>query len=246
MTIAVVDADILLYQASSVVEEETCWEGDIWTLHSRVDDALDILKEWKQKATDTGLFSRFVFVTSGHSKTFRHAIFPGYKEHRKDKRKPICYVALKDRLVELGQWIVPPPGIEADDLVSIYAANHDGIMLTIDKDFLTVPGRQMNLNALDGILTLSEDQANYNWMFQTLVGDSADGFPGLKGVGPVKASKILAEGPPYWPLVLEAYEKAGQSYDDALTQARLARILRPCDVDDGWTVKLWSPEEDMV
>jgi hypothetical protein len=52
----------------------------------------------------------------------------------------------------------------------------------------------------------------------------------------------LQEHRPLWPRVLEAYTKAGLTEADALTQARLARILRWSD----WDAKerkpiLWTP-----
>ena len=41
--------------------------------------------------------------------------------------------------------------------------------------------------------------------------------------------------------VVEAYEKAGLTEDDALVTARLARILRAEDYD-GVNIKLWEPK----
>jgi hypothetical protein len=69
-------------------------------------------------------------------------------------------------------------------------------------------------------------------MYQTLVGDTADGYRGCPKVGPVKAEKILdttvwsdggkcADVYPMWPRVVAAYEKASLTEDDALVQARL-------------------------
>jgi hypothetical protein len=44
-----------------------------------------------------------------------------------------------------------------------------------------------------------------------------------------------------WDTVVEAYEKAGLTEDDALVTARLARILRAEDYD-GVNIKLWEPK----
>jgi len=43
-----------------------------------------------------------------------------------------------------------------------------------------------------------------------------------------------------WPVVVAAFEKQGLTEDDALVQARLARILRPNDYD-GESITLWQP-----
>jgi DNA polymerase-1 len=45
-----------------------------------------------------------------------------------------------------------------------------------------------------------------------------------------------------WERVVSAYEKAGLSEAEAITQARVARILRASDYDFvNKSVKLWSP-----
>ena len=69
-------------------------------------------------------------------------------------------------------------------------------------------------------------------MKQTLTGDTVDCYPGCPGVGPVKAQRILDEdGDEYdlWLNVVMAFEKAGLTEEDALVQARLARILTTSD-----------------
>jgi DNA polymerase-1 len=90
--------------------------------------------------------------------------------------------------------------------------------------------------------------ANRNWMTQALVGDTSDNYPGLKGFGPVKAEKLLAEHhtlPAMWSAVVGAYRKAGGTFGDALLNARMARILRYGDYDfTAATVELWDPDRD--
>jgi DNA polymerase-1 len=80
-------------------------------------------------------------------------------------------------------------------------------------------------------------------MFQTLVGDTSDGYKGCPGVGKVKAEKLLAGNDKlYWEIVRATFEKAGLTEQDALTQARLARILRFSDWDNEKKEPiLWSP-----
>jgi DNA polymerase-1 len=92
-------------------------------------------------------------------------------------------------------------------------------------------------------MTISEAQADYYHMFQTLVGDTSDGYKGCPGVGKVKAEALLSDHDrSHWDIVKAAYEKAKLTEQDALTQARLARILRWSDWDN--TKKepiLWTP-----
>jgi DNA polymerase-1 len=121
------------------------------------------------------------------------------------------------------------------------------IIISQDKDMQTIPTQVWRQGEL---MTISEAQADYYHMFQTLVGDTSDGYKGCPGVGKVKAEKLLAitdEAPEgasawMWNAVAHAYAKSGLTEQDALTQARLARILRWQDWDN---VKkepiLWSP-----
>lgn len=79
------------------------------------------------------------------------------------------------------------------------------------------------------------------FMVQTLTGDPSDNYPGLKGVGEVKARKLLegiTKPAEQWRVVLGAYQKAGHGLDYALAMARCARILRP---GDPMPPKLWQP-----
>ena len=93
---------------------------------------------------------------------------------------------------------------------------------------------------------VTEEEADYNHMLQTLTGDAADGYPGCPGIGPKTAEKLLAGvGRTYaemWPIVVEQYAKKGLSEGIALTQARIARICRRDDYDfKRKEVKLWNP-----
>jgi DNA polymerase-1 len=57
----------------------------------------------------------------------------------------------------------------------------------------------------------------------------------------VTAAKILGNRPD-WSLVENQFAKAGMSRDEAITQARMARILRVDDWDaKNEQVKLWEP-----
>ena len=48
-----------------------------------------------------------------------------------------------------------------------------------------------------------------------------------------------------WVAVLEAFAQKGISYDDALVQAQVARILRGGEYDlNTNTTNLWSPEDE--
>ena len=73
-----------------------------------------------------------------------------------------------------------------------------------------------------------------------------DNYAGVKGVGPVKAKKILDGAKTeveLWERTRTAFVKAGYTEEDCLTQVRLARILRDGDYDNQLNaVNLWRPE----
>ena len=74
-----------------------------------------------------------------------------------------------------------------------------------------------------------------------MVGDVTDSYGGIYGIGPKKAEAILGSRPT-WAAVEQAFIKAGMTRDDAIQQARLARILRASDYDlEKGEIILWNP-----
>jgi DNA polymerase-1 len=104
-----------------------------------------------------------------------------------------------------------------------------------------IPGKLVRWPNTD-IVEVTEEEADYFHMVQTLTGDATDGYSGCPGVGPVRAEKLIKNMTDPWTEVVKAYEKAGLSEQDALVQARVARILRASDYDfRRKEVKLWTP-----
>jgi DNA polymerase-1 len=92
--------------------------------------------------------------------------------------------------------------------------------------------------------TINKAQADLWFYTQALTGDVTDGYAGCPSVGPKTAEKLLKQDPS-WTTVVNAYAKQKLNKNYALTQARLARILRYEDWDlDSNTIKLWEPRYD--
>ena len=130
------------------------------------------------------------------------------------------------------------------------------IIVSVDKDMRTVPSNVYRTSHPDeGVVQVTEAEADYYHLFQTLVGDATDGYPGCPGIGPVRATKILSNavfqnaetgrkgGPTdFWGAIVAAYDKAGFGEEEALVQARCARILRSSDYDfQNKEPILWNP-----
>ena len=232
----VVDGSLFVYRIATALEEPTRWEDDIWTLHAdaklgkRVIDTT--LGNYKTK-----LNCDKIIIAEDHKDNFRHSLYPEYKSHRKKVRKPIIVKPLKEYLKE-NYESVSLPGLEGDDVCGILATkpgNKDKIVvLSGDKDMRTIPGIHHFIHD-DSTEVVDEKTANYNFMYQTLVGDLTDGFGGCPTIGGVKASRVLANKkdlPEMWEAVVAEYEKQKLDKKYALTQARLARILRASDWDN--------------
>lgn len=173
---------------------------------------------------------------------FRKELNPTYKSNRTG-RKPMGFLPFRSQVMELYPSITKPK-LEADDILGILATkpNADTIIVSGDKDLMQIPGKHL----VDGeIITVTKLEGDRLHMMQTLTGDAVDGYPGCPGIGKVKAEKLLSsmaakEDP--WDFVLGAYLDAGLTEDDALLQARMAKILQWEDWDHTEKkVILWTP-----
>jgi 5'-3' exonuclease len=257
---ALIDADILAYQAAAVSETPIDWENGMWTLTAFEQEAINAFESTLKTILSKVEATQYVLAFSD-SENWRKKILPSYKSNRSGVRRPLLLKFLRE-YAQAKHMSVTMPTLEGDDVIGIYATYksklepvRDFIICSLDKDFKTIPGSHYNFGR-DEFFEITEHQADYWHMVQTLTGDSTDGYTGCPGCGPKTAEKILKaaldEGTPwanpkqlreiYWQHVLKAYEKAGFGEEEALTQARVARILRAEDYDDiSKKVILWTP-----
>lgn len=248
--ILLIDADVIAYEAVAACEREVEFEPGYFTYHSEFAEVLEtfntILNTWLEPfdANDYRL------CLTDSANNFRKAILPTYKGKR--AKKPLCLKALKDHLISSDDRAVFRPGLEGDDCMGILATkkwdrNPELVIVSPDKDMFSVPGKFARWPSTE-IVEITKEQADYYHMLQTLTGDVTDGYSGCPGIGPVKAEKILKLGGEVgsvgwmWANVCTTYIKNGLTPEDALVQARVARILRAEDYD--FTNKraiLWNP-----
>ena len=145
------------------------------------------------------------------------------------------------------------------------------IIVSEDKDMKTIPGWLWNPAKDSEPWLVTPQVANYWHYLQTLIGDTTDGYKGCPGVGKETADELLKK--PYlmvpyehtlksgkrkgeveirhtkeptddvWKAIVSLYEYHGLNEQDALVQARVARICRHTDYNfiDGKEV-LWNPQ----
>lgn len=234
-----IDGDIVAYRYSSTVEQEVDWGDDVWSLWSDAKEAKQLILQYLDHLVEATAADDFVFTFSDKD-NFRKTIYPDYKHNRKGKRKPTCYKGVKTWL-ESEYESIEMPGLEGDDVMGILATSgkyEETVIVSEDKDMKTIPGLLWRAAEMEDI---SEEYADYYHLYQTLVGDTTDGYKGCKGIGDKRATDILSKDPT-WEAVVKAYEKAGQTEEEALVQARLARILRASDYNTNTKEPiLWTP-----
>ena len=242
-----IDGDILAYKVSSACEEAVHWGNDLWTLYADAKEGRNQVDLWIAELQTNLEDERGLRVFLSSKDNYRLDVYSEYKANRKGKRKPMILGELRRHMKDAWNATVIPT-LEADDVIGMEASSDpEHIIVSIDKDFKSVPCKLYNPDKPElGIVSISEQEADYWFMYQTLVGDPTDNYGGCKGIGPKKAEKIL-EGKQtmfdMWQAVIHAYDSAGLSSKHALVQARVARILRSGEYTDG-KVKLWSPPKE--
>lgn len=198
-----------------------------------------------------------VVLSGASSENFRKDLYEPYKGDRPTERNPLLD-ELKGYLLktyECKQIYM----LEADDVLGIMSSEPQDeekrIIVTIDKDLHQIPGFIFNPTKWkDGVKTVTQEEGDMKFYEQWMTGDSVDGYPGIPGVGPVRAASVLAEAKKQFAeleemvplnklieeMVFKLYTKHQLDRNYALTQARLARILRWGEYKDN-QVQLWQP-----
>lgn len=238
------DADIIAFKAAAATEQPINWGDGIWTLHGYEQDVIDHSMSYMQGVADK-LDTQDVLLFLTGANNWRKDILPSYKSNRKDTRKPLMLPFIRQFMVDsLGAIIVDT--FEADDLLGIEATSTDDcIIVSEDKDLKTIPAMVYNPQKDDEPVLIPEFTAAWNHMFQTLTGDSTDGYSGCPKVGPVAAKKILQDidqVEDLWPAVVAAFKKQNLSEEVALQQAQVARICHASDFNnETGKVIPWTP-----
>ena len=111
----------------------------------------------------------------------------------------------------------------------------DSIIVSSDKDMDTVPGKRYSPYH-DKFFETSEYIANYNWLAQTLSGDSSDGYKGAKGIGKGRAAEVLAvtkmakDFDMAYDHVMKMFKNRDHTTEEAIGNFICARILRFSDI----------------
>ena len=183
MTLALIDADTIYYRAAFKKNKVEIRKAINETMAS-IKNALIDFEDYNQMVAVKGRGN------------YRKDLYPKYKANRKvddDLKQYLTYG--HEYMVEKYEAVMAD-GMEADDLVSIWAyeardAEVSYCVVGIDKDLLQIPGNHYNFHKQTHEF-IDDDTANLKLMLQCLTGDTSDNIPGIKGIGPKKADKILS------------------------------------------------------
>lgn len=146
----------------------------------------------------------------------RMELLPSYKQHRDETPGDleVQFPVIEEAVHALGLQNIRLQGEEADDLIASYATaagvSNEVVIATNDKDIFAVVSERVSIyttNKVDtakgreGFALLGPGQVEAKWGVPpglipdvlALTGDAADNIPGIEGVGPKTAAKLVRE-----------------------------------------------------
>ena len=236
-----IDADFIVYKSCAAAETEIDWSDDTILVTSNFNDAYSATTRELVKLRDQfGSFTPLILFFSD-TKNFRKKIMAEYKGHR-NRKKPCGYKRVINKLKTEFEVIIYPE-LEADDAMGIYATKNPGnVIVSPDKDMKQIPGTVYNL---DETFTITREEGAKWHLIQSMAGDQTDGYSGVPGIGVKRAETLFKKEGYSWKTVVNAFKSKDLTEEDALVNARLAKILTIDDYDlEKKRVKLWSPKAD--
>ena len=183
-----------------------------------------------------------------HGKTFRHLKYEDYKAGRRetpdDLRKQ--FPLLKELLTDMGIAVIECPGFEADDILGTMAIRCgrkgiDALLVTGDRDALQLVSESTHVLMTKKGITETVEYTPEKLMetygltpdrmrdLKGLMGDTSDNIPGVPGVGPKTASKLLLAYGSVENVLAHVGEVSGKKLKENLQtyadQARLSKEL---------------------
>ncbi|HVR90634.1 MAG TPA: DNA polymerase I [Novosphingobium sp.] len=185
--------------------------------------------------------------------SFRNDLYDQYKANRPPAPEDLVpqFPLIRDATRAFSLPLIEEDNVEADDMIASYAreATRQGWDVTIvssDKDLMQLVGRCAEdtgdieggcIDMLDTMKNIRIDIPEVEEKFGVppvlvgdvlaLMGDSADNVPGIRGIGPKTATKLIQEhGSLEAVLAAAPAMKPGKLRDSLIEQAEMARLSR--------------------
>ena len=181
-------------------------------------------------------------ILDASGKSFRNEIYDQYKAHRPPAPEDLVpqFPMIRDATRAFSLPCIEEIGLEADDIIASYAkaALHAGWQVTIvstDKDLMQLiqpgldmldpmKGERLGPHAVVEKFGVGPDQLGE---VLALMGDSADNVPGVPGIGPKTAAKLIQEFGTVDAVLAAAPEmKPSKMRDNLIAHADMARLSR--------------------
>ena len=180
--------------------------------------------------------------------TFRNDLYDQYKANRPPPPEDLVpqFPLIRDATRAFSLACIEEEGLEADDLIASYAraAALQGWNVTIvssDKDLMQLVGRKTEAGGyVDMLDTMKNQRIDIPEVMEkfgvepervgdvlALMGDAVDNVPGIRGIGPKTATKLIQEhGTLEGALAAAPAMKPGKLRDSLIEQADMARLSR--------------------
>ncbi len=268
--LVIIDGNAILHRAFHAMPPLTTREGTpINAVYGLISMFLRIVTDLKPEA--------IVVAFDEKEKTFRHKEFENYQSQRPPTHDDLSsqFPKARDFFKAIGVPIYSKPGYEADDVIGTIATKYtvqnteykETIVVTGDRDLLQLVDDKKGIKLYMPVVGLSnakmyDETAAKERMgvpadeipdLKALVGDPSDNYPGVMGIGPKTAEKLLEKYKSVDTIYahLEDIEpkirqKLETGKDEAKLFHRLATVVRdvPIKIDfpqmENW--KIDSPE----
>ena len=196
------------------------------------------------------------------SKTFRNDLYDQYKAHRPPPPEDLVpqFPMIRDATRAFSLPCIETEGLEADDIIACYAKaalaqSWEVTIVSSDKDLMQLiePGLDLYDTMNNRRLGAEHVAEKFFGIAPTqlgdvlaLMGDSVDNVPGVPGVGPKTAAKLILEhGDLEAVLAAAPSMKPSKMRDNLIEHAAMARLSRVL-VDLKCDVALPEPLDDLV
>ena len=190
--IALVDLDSLFYVFASrsrfLLEVDDMIYTEAMDMKKALNDFDDLIKTTQSSFDEVYLFAE---NPDKQFPNFRNLINPDYKGNRDRGSAPMGTFKLRDFVYGSYEIMFSRDWLETDDEICIFwhkkvAEGHDVTLFSKDKDYRELT----NVHDIEGNKS-TQPYCPYYWLWQSVIGDSADNVKGVPGIGPVKAMKLF-------------------------------------------------------
>jgi DNA polymerase-1 len=261
-TLYIIDAHGFLHRYYHALPKLTSSSGEeVGALYGFMRLLLRILREKKP--------SHMAVCFDSPGKTFRHGLYADYKANRKKTDDALVTQLSSAREITsvLGLAMLAGEGLEADDLMACAvrgarSAGMKAVIVTSDKDVMQLvgdgvevwPGDQQGPRGEAYVRERYGVEANLLPDYFALVGDASDNVPGVAGIGPKMAAKLVSACGTLENILKKAHEgdaavdasaakKLLAHEQDALLSKKLVTLhVAACPDADIETLKVGKPD----